>query len=401
MLPRHTVTQTAVVKFTVTPFASLPRASAAMEITFTGVSPAALALQKRIVRLAATEASSRLSPGICVSGGTTPKRTLKLLFAAARGMWVVSEEWVFEHGARAKALVDPAPFERNELMLRGARIARAAGCGVALKGFQIAVVGPTALPHESLCNLLHDAGGEVVEWDGARCDSGLPLLIRPLGTSCWQPQTEAALLASIMSGVYEEEIPAAAATSLDGQTDGKAEVRIAAESENQPPSSASRTRSSGVGRKHAGLQPVGPSPGRERCTGNIVSEERGGGGDSFEEPVEGARCNVETTREPVGRAKRRRVSAAPQDAQVEPLPLADDEPPAGVRGLMLPPHSQKAEGTVSAGESGAYFLMQDALRLYRQRLPDCNVLLVQARVLPLAPCMRRALHASRRVDAGG
>ena len=72
-----------------------------------------------------------------------PKRSLIFLTAAARGMWLVSEEWA-RASMRLGSLADPSSFERVHPSLDGVRTSRESGTRV-LAGMCVAIVGQTVL----------------------------------------------------------------------------------------------------------------------------------------------------------------------------------------------------------------------------------------------------------------
>ena len=87
------------------------------------------------------------------------RRTLKLLFAIARGEWIVGEDFVHAC-ALARGPVDPAAYELFE-SIPGCRVSRLAA-GRALAGLMVTVRGATAIPHPDLCDLLRAAGANIV-----------------------------------------------------------------------------------------------------------------------------------------------------------------------------------------------------------------------------------------------
>ena len=285
-------------------------------VTFTGISAPTRAIASNVIKMAAqTTHNPIFGAGVCVcGGGSVPKRSLIFLTAAARGMWLVSEEW-----ARASldlgSLADPSSFERVHPSLDGVRNSRESGSGV-LAGMCVAIVGQTVLDKCVLSELLFAAGavlqGAPAEAPALTAVASTPLLVRLHGT--WRPQREAALLAAIVEGrfVVDED------SEDKGRPKGMLEGARSGE-ENQPP-------------QHA-------------------------------------------------RAKRaRRQPAASPDGTVDLL-LADNEALgsqiAGLTGLLLSAQPAATRRGSGGGRNdhiaGQYFLFEDAVNLYRQRLPKCNV----------------------------
>lgn len=301
-------------------------------MVYTNLSPVGRALQPRIDALAhATAAESDYSAGVCVCGGDEPKRTLKLLTAVARGMVIVDERYMHVHTASDNQLHSPLQYEQRAHATR--RLA-----GGALKGVSVAFAGPTTIPRAQLAELLF-AAGAITKRAPLEFDAG-PLLVHWAGV--WRRETEARLLAAIMDGRYEHE-------DEEGGTNQAAAMAThepASNAENQPP----------VG--DAGPAPASPAPSAVPAA--------------------------------AARAKRSRRSSSPASAAgCTELPLAGTGPsqqqPPVLHGRMLPAQpahsgrgsgSQRGGGASSEGSS-LYFLLEDALRLYRARLPNCNVLLVQ------------------------
>ena len=294
-------------------------------VTFTGISASTRAIASHIIKMAAqTTHTPIFGAGVCVcGGGSVPKRSLIFLTAAARGMWLVSEEWA-RASMRLGSLADPSSFERVHPSLDGVRNSRESGTGV-LAGMCVAIVGQTVLDKCVLSELLFAAGavlqGAPAEAPALTAVAFTPLLVRLHGT--WRPQREAALLAAIFEGRFVVDEDA----EEKGRPKGMLEGARSGE-ENQPP-------------QHA-------------------------------------------------RAKRARRQPAASPGGTIDLLLADDEAGqgsqvAGLTGLLLsaqPAATRRGSGggrndhigsACSGTSAGQYFLFDDALNLYRQRLPKCNV----------------------------
>ncbi|KAJ1621157.1 hypothetical protein T492DRAFT_847252 [Pavlovales sp. CCMP2436] len=86
-----------------------------------------------------------------------PRRTLKVLFALARGAWLVGPEWL-EACGKAVAWLDAAPFELAAFP--GARRARLGipREGRLLRGLRVHVAGATNTPTDELAELLRALG---------------------------------------------------------------------------------------------------------------------------------------------------------------------------------------------------------------------------------------------------
>ena len=294
-------------------------------VTFTGISASTRAIASHIIKMAAqTTHTPIFGAGVCVcGGGSVPKRSLIFLTAAARGMWLVSEEWA-RASMRLGSLADPSSFERVHPSLDGVRNSRESGTGV-LAGMCVAIVGQTVLDKCVLSELLFAAGavlqGAPAEAPALTAVAFTPLLVRLHGT--WRPQREAALLAAIFEGRFVVDEDA----EEKGRPKGMLEGARSGE-ENQPP-------------QHA-------------------------------------------------RAKRARRQPAASPGGTIDLLLADDEAGqgsqvAGLTGLLLsaqPAATRRCSGggrnghigsACSGTSAGQYFLFDDAVNLYRQRLPKCNV----------------------------
>ena len=294
-------------------------------VTFTGISPPTRAIASHVIKMAAqTTHNPMFGAGVCVcGGGCVPKRSLIFLTAAARGMWLVSEEWA-RASMRLGSLADPSSFERVHPSLDGVRTSRESGTGV-LAGMCVAIVGQTVLDKCVLSELLFAAGavlqGAPAETAALTAVASTPLLVQLHGT--WRAQREAALLAAIVEGrlIVEED------AEEKGRPKGMLEGARSGE-ENQPP-------------QHA-------------------------------------------------RAKRARRQPAASPGGTIDLLLADDEAGqgsqvAGLTGLLLsaqPAATRRGSGggrndhigsACSGTSAGQYFLFDDAVNLYRQRLPKCNV----------------------------
>ena len=295
-------------------------------VTFTGISPPTRAIASHVIKMAAqTTHNPMFGAGVCVcGGGCVPKRSLIFLTAAARGMWLVSEEWA-RASMRLGSLADPSSFERVHPSLDGVRTSRESGTRV-LAGMCVAIVGQTVLDKCVLSELLFAAGavlqGAPAETAALTAVASTPLLVQLHGT--WRAQREAALLAAIVEGrlIVEE----------DAEEKGRPKGML------------------------RGARPGEPAPGSSAAQSALLrpGEEN--------QPPQHARA----------KRARRQPAATPGE-----LLLADDEAGqgsqvAGLTGLLL----SAQPGATSSGTvfpAGQYFLFEDAVNLYRQRLPKCNV----------------------------
>ena len=97
---------------------------------------------------------------VCVSG-VPVRRTLKLLSALANGWWVVNGDYL-EACAKSRSAIDPAPYELSARQCPGCRMARQNGPGSILRGLEITLRGnKTSIPIDDLTALLKDAGATV------------------------------------------------------------------------------------------------------------------------------------------------------------------------------------------------------------------------------------------------
>ena len=104
-----------------------------------------------------------------------PRRTLKLLYALARGAWVLDAAWLLDSAA-AKRLLPPEDFELREV-LPGAERSRLAPQRT-LAGLHISLRGQTSVPRDELARVLREAGAEVRSEDAPE---GAAVEVRALG----------------------------------------------------------------------------------------------------------------------------------------------------------------------------------------------------------------------------
>lgn len=273
-----------------------------------------------------------------VCGDDPPRRTLKLLHALARGAWVVSERWLSSSVAAGHPL-PPSQFEIHGLLpaCRASRQKHDRGEPGVLAGKRIRIVGATGIPRDELARLLTGAGAQLLVADHERGAGGgatAPQLEVVSESGARLPLTEAEVLSAIMDAralLVATPIPAPAdsgkapRSERDG-SEAAAEV---------PVSCDGKPRSGGKRRRRAGKEnddddePRPPARGQRRGRG-LASE--------------GAAASAET-------------SAAPPQLELG----------VGRRVVFLPPPGQPGR------QADSYWLHEDALALYRKRLPRCNV----------------------------
>lgn len=283
-----------------------------MRIVLTGQLPTAIA--SRAVAIAQQESASEIT--VCVSA-EPPRRTLKLLSAVAAGHCIVGVTWI----DACMAAGFPVPCEPHELDYYGFRLSRQQGGSCALANLRVAIVGKTGVPAAELGPLLVSAGAKLVDVGeedrlAAQQTSGAkhtPLLVAARG-SPWRAIPETEILECILMG----------SSSPLGDRGGPCAVPQAASSPKRPLSTV--------------VAPEGRRPKRStRSTSSNAATE----------------------------AERLEL---PNDALAGCSSTAN----AGLDAWLLPA-TTAGGGSAAYCDEAQYFCMEDSLKLYRHRLPDCDV----------------------------
>ena len=342
------------------------------------------------------------------------RRTFKLLLAAARGSWIVGEEYLDAAAAGRGAFVDPAPYEMFAL-LPGAAKSRQAGGGASCIGLEVTLRGSgTSVPEDSLIALLKAAGATVrVGRDGTGlkplevhraadhsriadadeawlldrimqggerggrralaqrqqqqpfasaasaeqpAESSRGRRSRPLsdGSKCSLARTEAATEAEAEAVVEAAE--AEAAVAVASAAEGKARPRARAGSENVLPEATPTALAPARSKRHCttepppAAQPPAPPPPPDEAPTRQPKRARRG-----------------SSILPSGDSA---AADAPEEVLECPAPAssaAAGRLPTGMECTLLPPPGcSPLAGEFSVPEALA-------IHLYRQRLPECNV----------------------------
>lgn len=298
----------------------------------------------------------------CVCG-LPPRRTQKVLLALARGSWVVSAEWLAGCVA-AGSVVDPSPFEIHEIP--GCRPGRVRGGG-ALRGLRVTydATPGSGMERDELQQLLLAAGAQAVDAGG--CSRQLRLT-DPAGTT-WTV-AEAALFDALWNGTVlcspAEAVPTVVPPAVQSVAGGAgaadaSETGAAAAAERAPEAAAAGA--AGAEAVRAKLFEAGGEAEKENPSGAARR--------AVPRPVRpGRRPAAEPPAAEVGRPVRQRRGHTSAAAPV----LLEAALPHGLQVHLLPADALPTEGEASGTTSGgAFFALDDALRLYRQRLPACNV----------------------------
>eukprot|EP00002_Diphylleia_rotans_P030473 TRINITY_DN6265_c0_g1_i1.p1 TRINITY_DN6265_c0_g1~~TRINITY_DN6265_c0_g1_i1.p1 ORF type:complete len:560 (+),score=144.89 TRINITY_DN6265_c0_g1_i1:135-1814(+) len=92
------------------------------------------------------------------------KRTVKMLAGIARGIWIVTPEWLFKSLDEGK-WADESEFESNVVPgAKKARTNKALGMGLLFSSKTILVIGETTPPREEFEELIIAAGGEITQY---------------------------------------------------------------------------------------------------------------------------------------------------------------------------------------------------------------------------------------------
>ena len=296
------------------------------------------------VPAASRKAAAALAPepefSVTVTSTAEPlKRTHKVLLAVAAGGWLVGEDWLAASTA-AGAPVDPEPYELAD-RVPGCRISRLRGGARSFCGLRVAVVGSTSMPAEELCQLIRAGGGEVVaegKVAGGRSTPGRPLLVQHAPTGPWKLHAEADLYDALTDGAgIQADAGCSAECSVRGGGDCAVHDGRAAED----PSAS------------------GSGAGAGTCEPPAHGEERTAAAPPPRSPRQLRRLGR-------GASSASSSSAAPGGGAV-PLSLVADSS-ARVARLLPAQLSDETE----------YFDADEALKLYRHRLPECNVMLPAA-----------------------
>ena len=289
-----------------------------------------------------------------VCGDDPPRRTLKLLHALARGAWVLPPRWLSESVAAGYPL-PPSQFEIHGLLpaCREARRRHDRGEPGVLAGRRIAIVGATGIPRDDLAVLLTGAGAELLadHERGARGSATAPQLEVVSESGARLPLSEAEVLGAIM--------------------DARA---LLVATPPAPPAEVEEARSGRQGSDESLMCRAAPEAAAE--TPASCDADSGGGGPGGKRRRRAGKENDDDDREPCppGRGQRRgrgltsegaAASAEASAASAAPPPPLELE--AGRRVVFLPRPGQPGR------QADSYWLHEDALALYRKRLPRCNV----------------------------
>ena len=296
-----------------------------MSVVATGVSRS---LAKSLESISPTASM----PSICCVG-LPLKRTLKLLMAVARGDTLVTEGWMHEC-LRLGRLVDTAGF-----LLPPDKIPPGVG-REPLREHSIRLVGATNMPPNDLIRVLSAAGAQACIDDAVAKQEAVvhPVLIRK-GHGVWTGCNESDLLGAIMQGEFVQAQINAGHARLEAQAT-------------------------------AGHEPV-----KAQATGGHEPVENQA--TSGHEPAEAQAPTGRTRRNSAGPPRRRTSGAcASSTATPQLLELAGRcDAPTRVDAAQLQARLLPVETSCAGGRS--YFQVEDALQLYRKRLPRCDVLLVE------------------------
>jgi GNAT superfamily N-acetyltransferase len=359
-----------------------------------------------------------------------PRRTLKVLFALARGAWIIAPGWLEACGAAGRWL-DPAPFEFDELPGgRRSRLARRDGRdGRLLAGMAVHVAGATNTPASALSYLLRALGATLtLELADAELvvEGGLATVAAGAGAG---ERAVRLSEADLLSAVEAYELPAMLVAQLITPTHARMplEPRAAQRAPAGPPPSSLKYFCS-RGANRAALPPTGadayaersgtcspvtlldelptpphapPSPGR---TGEQMAAAGGDGTVSQEDWLEDVRRSVDACVRVTAADDGSGAAAAlhgpalarlPHHAPTRVLPRRQSGGGGGgvARGDGTPSHALECGAWALAGgarpsnaraltlhviggrgdRSSEYFVVEDVLALYRQRLRGCNV----------------------------
>ena len=304
---------------------------------------------------------AQMPPGTTIYvAGVPVRRTLKLLSAVARGQWVVSSAYLSECFKVRKA-IDPSPFELVA-DVPGCRRARVAGGGTALAGLEVVVRGPTTVPTKDLVELLRDAGATVRH--GRDVGSLTVTRLHPWRESLWGAD-EGWLLEQIMRG---------GASTRDG------DETVASSDENEdgapPPPAVPFAADLGPVTAPANAKAAAPSiPARRRAAAPTAAPppplpKRPRRGTSSLDATGESESAAHTA------ASAAHLTAVPPSDSEEIIAstMADErcEERCLLECRLLPPPAPETAGDFTLKEALA-------IRLYRQRLPACNVDLRDAR----------------------
>jgi GNAT superfamily N-acetyltransferase len=274
--------------------------------------------------------------------------------------------------------VEPDGYELT-YAVPGCRISREAGGRCVLRGLRLACIGPTAIPAPSFQTLLLAAGAEVIpppqgvpvgQIDGSGPTGAV--LVQQGPDDTWQSHSEATVLDAIMRGYWNADVDKQRSTP---------EEELAAAVQAGP---------------FAAFQTAGdcvPPPSDARDVENASPQRHRDAPATSAPPVASASAPPPPTPPPppppprpppptpvdvasavAGEDRRasKRARAAIGHTRT-PLPLDCGSPRdsggSGLRAELLPTCTAQEAG------GGSYFLGEDALRLYRTKLPDCDVML--------------------------
>lgn len=303
---------------------------------------------------------AQLPPGteICVAG-VPVRRTLKLLSAVARGQWVVSSAYLSACFKVRKA-IDPSPFELVA-DVPGCRRARVAGGGTALAGLEVVVRGPTTVPAADLVELLRDAGATVRQ--GRDVGSLTVTRLHPWREALWGAD-EGWLLEQIMRGGAstrdEDETVASSEENEDGAPPPPAVPFAADLGPVTAPANAKAAAAPSLParRRAATITAAPPPPLPKRPRRGTSSLDATGESESAAHTA----------------ASAAHLTAVPPSDSEEIIAstMADERSSLASECRLLPPPAPETAGDFTLKEALA-------IRLYRQRLPACNVDLRDAR----------------------
>ena len=338
--------------------------------------------------------------------GIPVKRTAKLLLALARGDWCLSADWL------TAPLPDRLDLERYEVSdhIPGCRAARTGGGGLALKGVQVMAHGPTTMPQDELMRILVAAGATIVADNGAGLEGVSSLAYRRPGESQWSACVETDLYDAIMC-CDAGRLLSSTTTATRSPLGRPGEVVAVPRAPTPPAAATSGTLSMGTGRAHCAEYD-------HLCAAAAAAQ-----GDMMEAcAVSSAAAAAEALVVSTPMAAAPVISAPVPDSQAMPVPVSStggipvpaprepenalengceftDGSSAAARSKR-PRRSSRGASSTSAGaasashssaidfggarmhfellpppqaSSGGWFASEEALKLYRQRLPDCNV----------------------------
>lgn len=291
----------------------------------TGTDHAARELLDQLSRLADNVRSGEAHEATHCICGSPGRRTLKLLFALARGAWVVSPQWL-EQSVRAGRVLPPVLFECAAEIpgCVAARLHVAAEVGGVLSGLCVRVgdrVGGMSTAELEL--LLRTAGAQV-----ETADPGSPPLSIFEANAAGDAKTMSANIPTDEEGLF-------AAIMAGGVGLGKP----------APPASM------------LPLQPTRTASAVAKESERLVKKQRG--------------C-----KQPASKPATSPRSGKRRGGQVSCAPVLGLTPPSGSQMplssslRLLPPLETLRDGKTASQD---YFLLDDALQLYRKRLPLCNV----------------------------